>query len=61
MCRPEHFFVASSTLCRPEAQAEGSPPGDAISSLGRCPERSEGCTACARQDGVGKFFEEPRV
>ena len=46
-------------MCRPEALAEGSPPGDAVPSWGRRaeqseegrrPERSEGCLAHARQD-----------
>ena len=39
-CHPEPPF------CHPEAQAEGSTPG-------RRPERSEGCTASARQDRMG--------
>jgi len=37
-------------MCPPEASAEGSP-------CGRRPEGSEGCTACARQDGARDFFE----
>ena len=63
---PSTFFVAQSTFflsprapfflsprayffCRPEASAEGSP-------WGRCPERIEECTACARQVKVGGIF-----
>jgi hypothetical protein len=63
-CPPEpFFFVASSPFfCHPEPSSEGSPiVKEEISRYarkdrvmrGRRPERSEGCTACARQDRVG--------
>jgi hypothetical protein len=52
------MFLCKPSCCRPEASAEGSlgtcVPRDDIP--GRRPERSEGCTACARQDKVGGAF-----
>ena len=51
-CHSEPTFLPPLAyfFCRPE-RSEGSPP------WGRHPERSEGCLANARQDGVGEFFE----
>ncbi len=68
-CRPEPLFCRPEPLfCRPEGR-EGSlgacAPRDDIT--GRRPERSEGCTACARQDKKGRsagrsreLFEQPQ-